>query len=82
MRYLEEIEIGTCVSINNDYFIVTPDFKSNGNRMLISLVNGSSRWFGPSVMADTIEIFTFDKDTNILPIKQNNNAPQNILNKT
>lgn len=82
MQYLEEIDKGSCVLIDKEYFVVTSDFKSNGNRLLISLVSGSPRWFGSSVMVEQIEIFTFDKETNILPIKPNNNEPQNILNKT
>lgn len=82
MQYLEDIENGSCVLLDKEYFVVTSDFKSNGNRLLISLNRGSSRWFGSSTMVELIEIFTFDKDTNILPIKQNNNAPQHILNQT
>lgn len=82
MQYLEDIENGACVLISGEYFVVTSDFKSSGNRLLISLVNGSPRWFSSSVMVESVDIFTFDKETNILPIKPNNNAPQNILNKT
>lgn len=81
MNYLEDTEKGSCVKIAEEYFVVTSDFKSNGNRLLISLSDGSARWFGQSVMADIIEVFTFDKDTNILPIKTNKNAPKNILNQ-
>lgn len=81
MEYIEETEKGSCVAISGVYFVLTSDFKSNGQRMVVSLNDGSCRWINPSVMVENIDIFTFDKDTNILPIRQKKNEIPSILNQ-
>lgn len=81
MQYLEELESGSCIFYNSEYFLLTSDFKSNGNRLVISMNNGIPRWLSSSAMVDNIDIFTFDKDTNILPIKQRKNVPNHISDK-
>lgn len=70
MRYLEEISIGDCFIFNDTYFLVTTDFKKDGSRLCINLNNGYPKWMKPDSSVEIIDIFTFDKDNNILAIKE------------
>lgn len=82
MKYLEELNTGDCFEYNNDYYILSCDFKTNGNRMCLSLKNGFSKWFGGDSIVNLTDIFTLDKDSNIIAIKQrekdDNTKNQNI----
>lgn len=70
MKYIEEISFGDCFIYNNNKYILTTDHKNNGQRMSISLVDGSIKWIKANEMIDIIDIFTFDKDSNIIAIKE------------
>lgn len=70
MKYLEELEIGCCFEINHSYYITTSDFKKDGQKFCIDLKTGYGRWFKPNETVVSIDIFTLDKDSNILAIKE------------
>jgi hypothetical protein len=72
--YLEELDSGDCFTYNDLVYVVSKDFKSNGNRSCLSLVDGSSRWLEPNTMIDKTQIFTMDKDSNIIAIKESKKA--------
>lgn len=69
MKYLEELEFGDCFATNGQYFILTTDFKANGKKLCINLVNGLSQWIADNTVIDNIDIFTLDKDNNIIAFK-------------
>ena len=69
MKYLEEMDIGECFLYSNSYWIVTCDFKRNNERLCINLKSGIPKWQKPNIEVDEIDIFTFDKDSNIIAIK-------------
>lgn len=68
-QYVESLPNGSCFSFAESYLIVTSDHRSNADRMCVDLKTGGIRWIKPSVMVEKINIFTFDKDTNIISIK-------------
>lgn len=70
MKYLEELNSGDCFEYNNDYYVLSCDFKNNGNRMCLSLKNGFSNWFGADSIVNLTDIFTLDKDSNIIALKE------------
>lgn len=70
MKYLEELETGDSFELNGDYYIVTTDFKKNGQKLCVDLKTGFCKWLKPDDGADQIDLFTFDKDSNIMPIKE------------
>lgn len=82
MKYLEEIDSGNCFIYNGSYFIVTTDFKKNGDKLVVCLSNGQSHWMKPNNMVNVIDVFTIDKDNNIIAIKERskdaNNTTTNI----
>jgi hypothetical protein len=80
MKYIEEICFGDCFIYNNIKYILTTDFKNDGKRMCISLVDGTIKWINSNEMIDIIDIFTFDKDSNIIAIKERKKE-ENAINQ-
>lgn len=70
MKFVEELECGDCFSVNNEFFIVTTDFKKNNDRLCVSLTNGASRWFSANTLIDHLMIYRLDKENNIIPFKE------------
>ena len=70
MKYLEELNIGDCFTISNSYFILTSDFKKNGDKLAVCLSNGLSKWINSSPVVDLVDIFTLDKENNIIAMKE------------
>jgi hypothetical protein len=70
MKYVEEIQYGDCFNHENKYFILTTDFKKNGDRLAVCLSDGTSKWIQSNAIIETIDIFTLDKDNNIIAMKE------------
>jgi hypothetical protein len=70
MKYLEELETGDSFQSNGDYYIVTTDFKKNRQKLCVDLKTGFCKWFKPEDGVENIDLFTFDKDSNMMPIKE------------
>jgi len=70
MKYLEEISTGECFTLAGKYFILTADFKRNGDKLAVCLSDGLSKWVKSNDMIDPIDIFTLDKDNNIIAMKE------------
>jgi hypothetical protein len=70
MKYLEEINTGDCFIFENKYFALTSDFKKNGDKLAVSLNNGSCKWIKSDTIINPIDIFTFDENNNIIAIKE------------
>jgi hypothetical protein len=70
MKYLEEISTGECFTLAGKYFILTADFKRNGDRLAVCLSDGLSKWIKSNDMIDPIDIFTLDKDNNIIAMRE------------
>ena len=77
MEFLESLANGTCINVSGQYYVLTQDRKHNGYRLCISLKDGSQRWFDPSKLVEIIDIFTLDKDSNILAIKPREKTNEN-----
>lgn len=82
MKYLEEINFGDCFNLNGKSFILTTDFKKNGDKLAVCLSEGTSQWIKTDCIIDPIDIFTLDKDNNIIAMKKREkdaaNTNQNI----
>lgn len=70
MKYIEELQIGDTFTFNNELFILTADFKANGDKNCISLNTGCSRWLSSQDITEVCPIYTLDKDNTIIPVKQ------------
>lgn len=69
MKYIEEITNGECFVFNNHYYLLTSDFKSNGQRLAYSLYNGSSKWFDSNTIINTEPVYILDKENNVVAIR-------------
>jgi len=82
MKYIEEIDIGSAFAYQNSIFILTSDFKHNGQRNAIDLSNGLSRWFAGNTICEVIDLFVLDKNNNLIKVKTTHETiiqSQNIL---
>lgn len=70
MKYIEELNCGDCFTHNASHCVLTIDFKKNGDRLAINLNNGNPVWLKSNDMVSQIDIFTLDKDNNIVAIKE------------
>lgn len=70
MIYLEELIGGDCFETDGKHYILSQDFKSNGQRMCLNLNNGFPKWLDAKTMVIAIDIFTLDKDNNIIAFKK------------
>ena len=70
IKYIEELNIGDCFTTSDGGYILTTDFKSNGYRLAISLKTGQSKWISGDTIVTIIDIFTLDKDNNIVAFKE------------
>jgi hypothetical protein len=69
-KYIEELNNGDAFILNNGTYILSSDFKKNGDKLSISLVDGNSRWVKPNEMIEHIQLFIMDKENNIIAIKE------------
>lgn len=76
MKYLEELSSGECFRLDESLFIVTCDFKSNGDRLCYSLDKGLPKWIGSNSIVNIDPIYTLNSDNAIVAVK--NYDKQNI----
>jgi hypothetical protein len=69
MKYVEELVAGDCFSYQNQVFLLTSDFKSNGDRLCYSLLTGFPNWLSSQAIVESCPIYILDQDNNTIPIK-------------
>lgn len=69
MKYIEELSSGDVFRYKNELYLLTGDFKINGQRMAISLKDGFSSWHNGQTIVDKTPIFVLDTENNIIPAK-------------
>jgi hypothetical protein len=69
MIYIEELQPGDVFIYNNIIYLLTVDFNTKLYKLCFNLKDGSPRWMKPSDMVEKINLYTLDKDNNIISIK-------------
>lgn len=69
MKYLEELELGDTFFLEDKLYILTADFKSNGQRLCYSLLDGFAFWFKNQTIIRHTPIYILDQDNNTIPVK-------------
>lgn len=69
-KYIEELSIGDFFNLNNNIYVITTDFKKNGNRLCCDLMSGSLVWMNPTDIIDVKDIYYLDTNNNMCPIKE------------
>jgi hypothetical protein len=79
-KYIEELSYGDAFISDSLYYVLTSDFKKNGDRLAICLSDGSARWFNSSLITKPTQLYITDKDSNIIPIKPTEKKHANTEN--
>lgn len=79
MKYVEELECGDTFLYQNQIYLLTSDFKSNGSRLCYSLKNGQSLWLKNDTMIDHNPVYLLDSENTIIAVKNTKN--QNVVTK-
>lgn len=69
MKYLEEIATGDSFTYEEQVYIVTSDYKRNGDRLCVNLKTGFAKWLMPNNIVDICPIYVLDENNNVSPIK-------------
>ena len=69
-KYIEELNPGDSFTHLEEKYLLSYNFKKNGDRSAINLRNGQSQWFISNQIIDVIQLYYLDKDNNIIAIKE------------
>lgn len=69
MKYIEELVAGDCFEFNNKKFLLTSDFRKNGQKLSYSLTDGFPFWINSQDVVDISPIYCLDSNNNIYPVK-------------
>lgn len=73
MKFIEELKPGECFKLSEDFFIVSGDYKKSKEGILrscIEIKTGLSKWLKDNEVIEPTPIFTLDRDSNIIPIRE------------
>ena len=73
MKYIEELSAGDSFQYDNTIYLLTIDFKKNGNRLCFSMTDGSPKWFDSTAIVTQTNLYTLDTINNIIPLKETKN---------
>ena len=79
-KFIEELNYGDAFTHNNLCYVLTTDYKKNNDRLCLSLIDGGLRWFKPNEIVEVTNLYTMDKDNNIIAIKES--KKENVANQT
>lgn len=69
MKYIEELESGDTFVLKDITYVLTSDFRSNGQRLCYSLITGFPLWLKADTIVDHEPIYILDKSNNTIPVK-------------
>lgn len=69
-KYIEELNHGDAFFVGSHYYVLSTDFKKNGDQLCFSLIDGKPKWFKSNDIVSHTPLFTMDKDSNIIAIKE------------
>lgn len=76
MKYIEEINPGSCFVYKNKNYILTNDFKFQHNQKYnysILIENGFGEWLPENSVIQSLDLYFIDGDKNIIPLKESKN---------
>lgn len=80
-NYLEMLENGDSFSLDNSIYIVSCDFKKDGSRLCLSIKTGNTRWYPGNTIVKKNQLYTLDKDNNIIAIKESKKQDESHKDK-
>lgn len=73
LKYIEELQSGESFTFQDKHWIVTTDFKHDGQRLCYDLSSGCPQWLKANDTVIISPIYSLDKNNNICPLKIYNN---------
>lgn len=73
MKYLEEINTGSCFELKENFYLLTKDFRSKINNtefFCIDLKTGFVKWIKGNEIVKEIILYYLDDDKNLVAIKE------------
>jgi hypothetical protein len=80
-KYIEELNNSDCFTYLDKLYIITCDFKKNGDRCCVNLTTGFFNWLSGNTVVEQSSLYSIDKDNNFYPIKNTTNAHSATQNK-
>lgn len=78
MKMIEELSPGDSFEYREKIFVLTCDFKNNGDKLVYSLEDGKPLWINSSQIVDHVPIYKLDADNNVISIKNTTDQNKNI----
>lgn len=69
MKRIEDLKPGDTFESDGHFYVLSTDFKRNGNKNCVSLKNGLSKWFNQEEFVTHNPVYYLDQDNNIVAIK-------------
>lgn len=69
MKYIEELTIGDAFKIDNEFFLLTSDFKKDNTRLCCNLNNGLFRWIKNDSIVEISPLYVINEQSAIVSIK-------------
>lgn len=69
MKYIEELSCGDTFSYQDVVYVLTSDFRPNGNKLCYSLTTGFPFWLKPDTIVNHEPIYILDENNNTIPVK-------------
>jgi hypothetical protein len=69
-KFIEELVAGDIFELEDQKFVITSDFKKNGERLCVNLHSGNVRWFKSDSHVIHINLYAMDSNNNFHPIKE------------
>lgn len=69
-KFIEELISGDFFETQTGRYILTSDFRKNGEKLCIDINTGHMRWFKPNDHIKSISLYAIDSNNNFHPIKE------------
>lgn len=69
MKYIEELSSGDTFKSNNQFFLLTSDYKKSGAKLAYRFNDGSPKWFDSQAIVESQPVYILDSENNTIPIK-------------
>ena len=80
-KYIEALSNSDCFTYLDKSYVVTCDFKKNGDRCCVDLNTGFLNWLKGNTIVNESSLYSIDKDNNFYPIKNTTNVQSATQNK-
>lgn len=73
MKYLEELDHGSCFLFEDQKFILTKDFRTrnkNTEFFCINIVDGFVKWIPANQIVKIVDLYYIDDEKNLIAIKE------------